>query len=50
MDRIVNEGKNITNYMLLKESQGISISFFSGKDIITCIMPPSLCPLNGLWQ
>lgn len=30
-DRIINEGKNLTNYMLLKESQNISISFFSWK-------------------
>lgn len=29
MDRIANEGKNITRYILLNKSQNISFSFFS---------------------
>lgn len=31
MDRVVNEGKNIANYMLLNDSQNISISFLFMK-------------------
>lgn len=29
ISRIINEGRNVTKYVLLKESQNVSISFFS---------------------